>query len=83
MIKVNEYIHLEDDIVLHFKFIEIKSFLSSTKIIWGFEIKVIIIKNVYFTNYAFIYDYFFVSKLKIGYNKMSKITLKLETPNDD
>ena len=56
MIKVNEYIHLEDDIVLHFKFIEIKSFLSSTKIIWGFEIKVIIIKNVYFTNYAFIYD---------------------------
>ena len=39
--------------------------------------------NVYFTNYAFIYDYFFVSKLKIGYNKMSKITLKLETPNDD
>jgi len=33
MIKVNEYIHLEDDIVLHFKFIEIKSFLSSTKII--------------------------------------------------
>ena len=37
--------------------------------------------NVYFTNYAFIYDYFFVSKLKIGYNKLPKITLKLKMIN--
>lgn len=73
---------MKDDIVIYLKYLFIKWFYTfgHNSLIF-FEIKIPKNRNVYFTNHAFIYDCYFVSKLKIEYNKMPKITTKLETAN--
>ena len=59
----------------------LNDFIRLVIILWFFETKISKNRNVYFTNHAFIYDCYFVSKLKIEYNKIPKITIKLEMFN--
>ena len=81
MIKVNEYIHLIDNIVIYFKHIISKGFYTSIKYLLIFGQKTAHNNECIFYKLCFYIWFKFVFKLSRGHNKLPKIILKLKMIN--